>query len=80
MQDSSFEVYSLSLLPLDFGAVKLTYSCCACDDGPGHYLIIFFCSHAFYFLLFVYFFIFHFPELLRAEACNEFTLWGFEIE
>jgi len=60
MQDSSFEVYGLSLLPLDFGAVKLTYSCCAYDDGPGLYLIIFFCSHAFYFLLFVFFFFFFF--------------------
>jgi len=43
-------------------------------------LLFFFVHMLSIFLLFACLFIFHFPELLRAEACNEFTLWGFEIE
>lgn len=63
MQDSSFEVYGLSLLPLDFGAVKLTYSCCACDDGPGLYLIIFLFT-CFLFFVVCCFFYFSFSRIV----------------
>jgi len=76
MQDSSL-YSSLSLFPLDFGAVKLTYSCCVCMRyGPGLYLnfLLLFTCFPFFCGLFVYF---SFGQnCCAAEARNEFTLWG----